>query len=388
MRARFAVSIGGRIGSALLQAGIFALLARALGLDGFGVFSLALAMSGFSLSLLDLGMGNRVLRGLRDNREKGALATYSILRAVLAAVLPVTAAIVAGSLEEPVWIAACAAAYAIGESTGDVAVGIRQGRKSSVTAMTILLVRRAATIAPLVLSNSEQAAATAMLIAAVVGITSYAAVAAANLARPVSLNRLMRENLSLIASGGATNLSQLDTAIVASSLGTAGAGYYGAGMRLFNPINLGINTLLQVLIPELASAPSQSQRKQHFLRARKLVLLASIVTVGASAFAPALVTFLYGPEFSGAAPIAIAVFVSAAISGLAQLHMSWFYAIGVPRIVPIGMWASVALGLSLIWLLSQNAGISGAAIGFVAMHLLLAVSIIAPCEVAIRKIDG
>lgn len=388
MRARFAVSIGGRVGSALLQAGIFALLARALGLDGFGVFSLALAMSGFSLSLLDLGMGNRVLRGLKDDREKGALATYSILRAVLAAVLPVTAAIVAGNLQEPVWIAACAAAYAVGESTGDVAVGIRQGRKSSITAMTILLVRRVATIAPLVLSGSEQAAGTAMLTAAVVGIASYAAVAAANLARPVSLNRLMRENLSLIASGGATNLSQLDTAIVASTLGTSGAGYYGAGMRLFNPINLGINTLLQVLIPELASAPSPSQRKQHFLRARKLVLLASIATVGASAFAPTLVTLLYGPEFSGAAPIAIAVFVSAAISGLAQLHMSWFYAIGVPRIVPIGMWVSVSLGLSSIWLLSQYAGITGAAIGFVAMHVLLAISIITPCEVAIRRING
>lgn len=383
---RLVISMGGRVVSAATQVAIFALLARSLGVENFGLFSLVFGVAIFTLSVFDLGMGTRVLRGLRKSDERSALTTYSIVRAVLIILIPVIAVCVSTTTSaEPILLVA-ASLYAVGDATGDVAVNIRQGLRASGSAMAILLVRRIATLTPLLLFQDFHGAYLSMAAAFVVGVTAYAVCAWPLMGRAMSLKTLVMQNLTIVASGGAANVSQLDVSLVGVAAGPTAAGLYGAGIRLFNPINLAVTTMLQVLVPELAHLSDDMERKRQFVRARRVVIALAVVVAALSCVAPQLVIFLYGVEFEDAAPVAVAVFIAASLSAVGQLHLSWFYAVGVPRVVPVGMWVAALAGLSTISILTVNFSIAGAAIGLVVMQALTAAAIVIPCEVGIRRL--
>jgi O-antigen/teichoic acid export membrane protein len=374
---RFAVSLGGRIVAALLQLAVFALIARHLGAQDLGVYSVAASIGLSALWIADLGMGTRVLRGDSDDDSRRALATFLIVRVLITGVFPLGGAlIVSGSSTETGLLVAASVLYVTGESSGDVAVGLLQGRRRSALAMTILLSRRVVALAPVALFAGADAVVIASAAAGMFGTLCLLVVSAPQLGRPMSLVTLVRQNLGIMASSGASTVAQLDVVAVTSVLGTQGAGLYSSALRLLNPLNLLVTTMMQVVIPELASA-TPTDRRRVFRRIRRLVLIFCLALVACSPASPLVIQFMYGDGFGGAAPVAICVTVAAAISAFAQVHLASFYATSVPRAVPISMFGAILIGIGAIWSLSVLFGLSGAGVGLVVMHILTMVAIVA-----------
>lgn len=367
---RFSISIVGRVSATLIQTIVYAMFARSLGVSTFGAFALALSVSFGLLAFLDLGMGTRVLRGIRTTDDRRALGAFVILRYATVLVVPLVAGVVASILQADPLIAVIASIYAVGEASGDLAVGAFQGRRKSVTAMTALLTRRLCPLIILIVLPSLSGALFAASSAGILGLVWFAIATSSNLARPANVFDLIKQNAGIIFSSGASNLASLDVVVVGFASGSAGAGLYASAVRLFNPLNLAVSTLLQVFVPELATSSGRTERLRVFKRVRLLVIVVAALLMASSFLAPTVLVFLFGPEYSAAAPVAVAVFLCAGLSAIAQVHLSWFYASSVPAAVPISMWVSVLAGLAVILVLSSMWGILGSAIGLVSMHLL------------------
>ncbi|WP_295820584.1 oligosaccharide flippase family protein [uncultured Microbacterium sp.] len=380
---RFSISMVGRVIAALLQVAIYALFARILGVQGFGVFATTTSLTLGLMTFAEMGMGARLLRGDRTHKEDASLTTFGIVRAiVLVAIVPIS--IVGAALfNQDSLLVTAAAVYVAGEATGDLAVAMLQGAKQSVSAMIVLCVRRVLVLLALVTLPASTSVYTACFAGGTAGVLILGFFVLKRRARPRNVIVVIRENLGIIVSGGASSASQFDTVIVGHAAGTIAAGLYGSATRLFNPINLAVSTMLQTFVPEISSADSAA-RIRVFKRVRLVVLSLALAVAISSMLAPALVNFLYGEEFAEAAPVAIAVFLCASLSAVAQVYMAWYYATSMPRCVPILMWASVLLGLAGIWLLSGYFGILGAAVGLFALHLLSTAAVIIPWRSSLK----
>lgn len=388
MLRRFSVSVGGRVISAALQMVVFAIFARVLGVEVFGYFAAVISITLVAMSFLELGMGARVLRSASDPAARASLATFAIVRFFLILFLPFVAVLYASMQLIPVWVAVVASLYAAGEASGDLAVGILQGEKRSVLAMALLVLRRLGALLPMLLSATAEGVAVGAALAGALGALAFAVLALLRWARPRSIFSLVRENVGIMLSGGAANMSQLDVAIVNGTLGSAGAGLYASATRLFNPISLLIGTLIQVLIPELASAGSVTNRLRVFRRARRIVALFAVGLALCSVLAPQVVVWIYGEAFSGAAPVAAAVFIGAGISALSQIHLAWYYADRVPPMLPAAMWVAVGTGLGAIAILSIFVGLIGSAFGILLMQTLILGAVIVPWRSSMRRLIG
>lgn len=381
---RFSYSLMGRILAALLQVAILAALARHLGVEEFGVFVATSSVTLVLIALADFGMGPRLLRGVRSRVEDASLTTLALSRIVtVALIMAVTAALTPSEGSFPVHVVAFTL-YVAGEATGDLSTAILQGARKSLAAVSLLCVRRVIVLGVLVTFPAPIAVVAGCLIGAAVGFAVFGVFAIARRARPRGIVGLIRENAGLILSGGASSVSQLDAALVATGAATAVAGLYGSATRLFNPLNLAISTLLQVFVPEIVAATG-SARVRVFRKVRGVVLVSGGLICASAWAGPWVVRTLYGEEFSDAAPIAVAVFICAGISAVGQVHMAWYYAVGVPRSVSIGLWLSVICGLALILALSSGFGLYGAASGLVIMHILTALAIILPWRSSIKE---
>ncbi|KXZ60585.1 Polysaccharide biosynthesis protein [Microbacterium laevaniformans] len=385
---RLVISMGGRVLAAVVQVAVFALLARSLGVDLFGSFTLITSYTLLALAVLDFGMATRVLRGIHTRADRSELTTFAVARAFTLLILMGTMALAAGYWRIDAILAVVTVLYVVGESTGDVAVAIQQGRKRSGLAMTILLSRRVSAFLPVAIAPGQLGAEISAAVAGLCGIAWFFFTTVKIFSKPAALHVLIRKNLGIIASGGATSFAQLDAPIIGFNLGAAGAGLYGAALRLLNPLNLAVTTMLQVVIPELASANQDEDRIRVFRRVRNTVLVFATALAGLSWAAPNLIVFLYGEEFAGAAPVAVAVFICAALAAVSQVHMTWFYSTRVPLSVPIAMWTAVSIGLGAIFLLSWAFGLTGAAAGLVLMHALTTAVIVVICNSEIRRITG
>lgn len=364
---RFSISVGGRIVAAILQIFVVALTARSLGVEDFGIFASVSSIALVTLAVFDLGAGIRVLRISTDPDGGGTLATLAILRLILFFAIPVAAIAILGGWSANALLTIAACVYVVGESLGDLLIGLLQGMKRSGVAMTTLVLRRALPLVIMLVWPSPIGALAAVALAGVLGLATFVAFSAPLWRRPRSPLRILRENWSLVASGGAANLAQLDVPLVTLVAGAEVGGLYAAAVRLFNPINLLISTLMQIVVPELSSISEPSRRMSVFIKARRAVIFFALTLAAASPLAPVALSVFYGSEFSGGGPAAVAVFLSAAVSAVAQLYLSWFYAIGVPTRVPIGMLIATTAGLAVITGLT-NLGITGSAIGLFIMH--------------------
>lgn len=380
---RFSVSIVGRILAALLQVAVFALFARSLGVEAFGVFAATSSLTLGLMTFAELGMGARLLRGEKSSIEYSNLTTFGLTRAAVIILIIPAAIVTASALTLDPLLITAAALYAAGEATGDLAVAILQGSKRSALAMAILCGRRLLVLSALVFLPSPQSVLVACFIGAGAGIVTLGVFVILRRARPRSIVALVRENLGIIVSGGASSAAQFDTILVSQAAGTFTAGLYGSATRLFNPINLAVSTLLQVFVPEIASAPKED-RLRVFRRVRLVVALIGLAIASSAVLAPLFVDVLYGSEFAGAAPVAISVFVCAGMSAVAQAYMAWYYATSLPRSVPLLMWCAVIIGLACIWVLSAHYGVVGSAVGLFVMHLLSTAAVIGPWRSSVK----
>lgn len=335
---RFVVTIGGRVFGALFQALLLAMLTRSLGVDDFGVYAIASSACLFSLALLELGTGATVLRLAAEPDRKRVLSLILIWRASSTVVFVAAAILVGLALGDGHWpLVIATVVYVAGETVGDLVVGVLQGEMRPGLSMTVLLIRRALPlVAFAVLGLTTEAAIAAMWIGGSTGAAAIATLGAFRLARPIGLLAYIRRSLAIIVTTTTRSVSQLDSLVVGATGGIMLAGLYGAAARLFYPVNIAVTSLVQVLIPEMSALSDERARMKVFLRSRQAVTAFGILISASAALSPWIVDVLFGADFAAAAPIVGGVLVSAGLSAIAQLYMSWFYATKVPRAVAIG----------------------------------------------------
>ncbi|MCO7203588.1 oligosaccharide flippase family protein [Microbacterium sp. CnD16-F] len=371
-----------------MQIFVVALIARALGVSDFGVFVATSSVVLVLMTFSELGMGARLLTGLSTVPSRRNLTTFTIVRVLLLVAVSVGSVFVAASLHLDAGLIVAASIYAAGDATGDLATAILQGAKRSGYAMLLLCGRRLLVLGLLWCIPGEEGAVIAITVGGAAGALVFGVLACRNLARPRRLRELIAENLRIILSGGASSAAQLDVAMVSAGAGSVAAGLYGSASRLFNPINLVVSTMVQVFVPEVAGQAGQPSRLRAFRRVRIVVLLFAVAVAAASVMGPWIVVVLYGPQYQGAAPIAVAVFLAAAFSAIGQAYMAWYYATEIPKLVPVLMWAASIIGIAAILLLASLFGVVGAAGGLVLMHLLALGAIVIPWKRSLEADDG
>ena len=367
---RYLVTIGGRLLSAVLQAGMVAFLARSLGVESYGSFAIVASGCVFLLSIADLGMTAKALKMGSEHDRDRMVSTISIWRAIVAILLVISLAVLGTLLSPsdlPLWL--LTAYYVSGEAAGDMAVAVYQGKLRPVTAIAILVARRIAALVPFVAGLGLLQAQFALMTAGTAGIVALLVVALGTGSRPTSLLGFVRGNVRLILATSGRNLANLDAFVVGATSGVQFAALYGAAARLGNPVNIAIATLVQVAIPELAALRTPAERMREFRRLRLPVYSFAAAVALSSLLSPWIIVLLFGADFAGAGPILAGVLVGAAVSAVTQLYMSWFLAGEVPAAVanssiPIGL-----AGLTLLGIMSALVGVWGAAMAIVVWRM-------------------
>jgi hypothetical protein len=137
-----------------------------------------------------------------------------------------------------------------------------------------------------------------------------------------------------------------------------------------NPLNMAISTFVGVAISELASMSSDAQRLNSFRKIQKLTAIFSGLLMAFSWLAPLVTEILFGSEFLDSGGIATAVFISAGFAAITQVNLSWFYALGVPKVLAGSLCVSVLVGLASIFLFSRLWGTLGSGLGLIFLNAI------------------
>jgi O-antigen/teichoic acid export membrane protein len=370
---RMTISLSGRVLGALLQLVALSQIARHLTLPQFGLFSVSLAVAFGCMAIIELGMGNRILRGPQSPEYRESFTAFFRVRVIAFVLVLIALAMMAVSQFFDFDLVMTALAYAYGDTAGDLAAGIFQGQKNSKKAAISLISRRVAVLAPLFFLQGQLAVDGAGFVIFVLGCAWFTQAALPLLTKAMPLTQLLRENATMIFGSGAGNLSQLDTPLVSAASGTINAGLYGSGTRLLNPLNILVSTFISVLIPELSSS-GPSTRQRTFQRARLLIVTFAGLLMIVSPIMPHLLVFIYGEKFASAAPVAIAVTISSGFAAISQVHLAWFFSEKFPAKLTVTTIASVVCGLVLTFVLSYPFGLIGSCAGLIAGNVLVSIA--------------
>ncbi|MBI4635615.1 MAG: flippase [Candidatus Rokubacteria bacterium] len=189
---------------------------------------------------------------------------------------------------------------------------------------------------------------------------------------------LLAESLPLGVSAIVRRISwQADILILATFGMTAAVGYFSAGHRLIQSLNLVPLTVAQVTFPAFSrlARGTPEDLRTALERAVKLILLlsfASAVTLAAAA--DRVVDVLYGSAFAPAAiPLAV-MGVSLLFLFPSSLFMFIFTAMGIQRIFTLAALASLAVKVAVDVALIPFLGHIGASLGMLAGEAVLCVT--------------
>lgn len=383
---------GGLVVKLLAQLGSFALIAPALGADGFGLYVGLLALSNIIGPFVDMGTYGLVVRDISSGRDvRETVADNVALTLVLAAPGLIVFAVASALLlpDVPIWI------------TLVTALGTLIGNKFyNVTRATLVAHEMSSRNALLeVLLAVLQLVAAGLLVALQGDIRLWVALLMVqNLLigfggltwlarlfgrmpwrwRPSALRSRMRDGVHFAVAGSAASMGgQLDTALLPRLAGLEAAGIYGAAQRLILVAAVPISALSAAIYPRYFSLGEQG----GYRAARRLALKISVpillygLCAGAALWllAPWLATIV-GASFDG---VDDAVRILAALVVIQALQLPFGDALtgsGLQEIRTRAQVAGLCLGVVLNLLLIPQLGWLGAAYAALSsqtMYLLL-----------------
>lgn len=360
--------------AASFAAGI--VLARGLGADGVGTYTLAVASAHLSANVLSAGLFHavRFLAGRQPDRSGTLLLVATLPVALLA--LPLAAAMLspaadwlfAGLRGAPLWISACAAlVIALRTNAAGLLLGAQRfAAHSGVTALPALgTLASTAVITALGLDIEAVLAAWLGWQLLALGL---ALGLAARVARPSLRDLWSLGREALVMGARATVMLVLGFLasrglfwLVERHLGPAGTGLYAVALVLSEVLQHGANALGTVLTTQAAQ---RERSPEHVFAVLRLhLLLAPVAALSLAAVAPWLVQFLYGPAFSAVAePLRVLAFGAVAMgvwtmcSGYLVGRHGYPLALITMGVVPV----TVVLVLGSSWL--PRFGLFGAAL--------------------------
>lgn len=311
MKAQFIVLLGARILSGGLQAISFILLARWAGVQDFGLIAIVTGVGAVLFAVADWGLSSYLPRarakGLNGEVVTGLLMNFSgnIAAGVL---FGVVLAVMAGVNGSAPWLCLIPLALAMDQFT-EAGLTVPVADKAKLVIVVSVLIRRSLALGvflSLYVSGTDAVPAycTGLLAAATAGLVHISVFLRRRL-KPVSDRASVRALYKALAPYLVANLSSqartFDTAIVGAVVSVASAGLYSAAFRLVNPLMLISGSIVAVVLPHAArlSLPSA---KQLGRKLTALTLLSSLPLVAAIPFAGSIVVFLFGDDFSSAAP--------------------------------------------------------------------------------------
>jgi len=391
-----AFALVARLGSAVFTAALTLFLARYLGADEFGVFSLALGIGAVLLLPADFGISNSTARFLAERRHSRAavadvLRTATRLKLVLSGTVSVALFALAGPIQS---------AY---DASG-LAWAIR-GMAISILAQSLVLLymsvadalTRVSLTLRLVLSESaiEFGASIALVLfgfgaggaafGRAIGYIAGAAIGAILLARtlgrharqPPEGERVGARRLAtyggalLIVEGAFTLFQQIDVLLIGALLSAKSVGLFQAPMRLTAFLHYPGISLASGVAPRLARREGHEREVEPFLRAiRYLVLLQAFITVVAVVWAEPIINLLLGSRFAKSADVLRALGPFIFLTGFgALLPLAVNYLGEARRRMPIAI-GTVLINIVIDLILIPKIGVVAGAIGTDAAYLL------------------
>ncbi len=407
--------------AAQIVAGLVAVpwLVDALGLVGFGLFSLALAAVGY-LGLFDLGFGRALTRLVADRRGRASEAeipglVHSALVTLGVVGLAATAALVLVGPAAPArwlglsgtdavslraafpWLAACLP-FAIGVPA---LTGVLEGHmRFDVSAATRAFGGVTVAVGPVLATRVDPSLASAMAGLCLARAATYVLLALLVLRVVPSLRCRVRVEghavRALIRDGGwltVTNLvgplmASLDRFAVGRWVSVAAVSYYAAPYEALTRLWAVPDALLGVMFPALAHAAGDPQRQRDLVdRSLRVLLVGLVPLIGvALVFTPELLGVWVGEDMARhASPVARWLAVGVFVNALVRVPFVFLQACGRPDLPARAHVAELGPYLWGLWVACSWGGAIGAA---AAWTLRIAVDAVVLSVFAVRLLPA
>ncbi len=380
-----AIKLGAEVLGRALSLVTALLLARGLGVSGFGVFAAVSGIAALTAELANLGLQALAPQAL-------VAGTVSLAR-LLDTKARLTAVVIAVTLATvgPFPLFACLLLYYMLAGWSEfLGVALRARGRRMDEAATILCQR--ATALASVLATSGLSPTPIRAAAALAGATAAPLILAAILLRRTSappaespdFGSVLRLSFPLGVNGGLALLSlRLEVLALKLFRGDAEAGVFAVALRVVESLILVPSAVSAGAMPALTREALRGERGD--VRARTALiaaLLGAPSALGLAVVAPRVVTLFFGEAFAAAAtPLRVLALALAAVF-LNAVSMHALIATGrtswLPRLTAVRVAAAAVLGLALI----PSRGALGAAVGFLAAELLMLVLAARACAAA------
>jgi O-antigen/teichoic acid export membrane protein len=356
------------------------LVARSLGATGRGEFAVATALGAVGLQIANLGihtssswsvsknpglLGQLIANGLLASVVAGGglVVVFGAVFAALPAIAPLGGAILLLALASiPVGLANLV--------TLNLALGIGRVRLFNVMELGQRVFSTVAIVGLIV----------GGLISSTLAFASVVAASAASLlVGLVALNRngttVRRASLSLLRANAAYGLRayvaalltflvlRLDVLILERLQGDRQVGEYAVAVSIAEFALLGPVTVATLLFPRLAAMTNSQAR---WMTASHWALLTGVATIAVMLVGllegANLIAWLYGLEFTGAAPALLWLLPGIVFLSVHTILMHYYYAIGTPAITIVAPFCGFVLNVALNLLLIPGFGIVGSAL--------------------------
>lgn len=380
---------GGKVVSTLLGLVTFALLARYLGQEGFGLYTTIFAYLGFFSVLADFGLYVIVVRelGRKERPESFVLGNLLALRLVLAFAILSAGVLASAFFPYP---AAVKGGILIGSfsflfvAAVQLLVGLFQAHLKTVWVVLAEIAGRVAVIGLLLWFIAANGSLAMIILAVVIGSAVNLLVVLAATRRIVrfrlQIDRaywryLLRETLPIAASVILNLLYfRLDTIFLSLFRGAAEVGLYGAAYKILEILVTFPNMFIGLVLPALSYwAIREPERfRRLFQRSFDLIVAGGLpVLVGGAFLARPLLVFLSGEEFAAASPIFQLLLLAVFALFLGSLSGHTVVAIGKQRVMVWGYLVVAVIGVGAYLLLIPRYSFYGAAFGTILTETLI-----------------
>jgi O-antigen/teichoic acid export membrane protein len=378
---------GGVLASAALQYVLYFGVARCLGAEAYGTFSLALTVAVLAGPLCDLGTSVSLVRTTAQRPESMArtFGAALLLRALLTLPVGVLAFAVSAWIGHPQEVLALLPALYLATCCDGVAAQCASAfqaweRMGTAAAITVLrnLLRGVALLCGLLLDAGPGTLGLLFLAASVLATMPalWLVLRRTHLEfHRADLWPVLRDALPFGSAIVATILhAQIDVAMLGAFCGPEDVGQYHAGMRFL---------VLAQLVPQvvaMASAPLsyrvavdglQPSAHVYRIKATALALLGLAGTLLLATHGELLVQLCLGSRYAGSAPLLVAAAPALFVKFLASALGDTLGAIGRQRVLSIGCWSALLVNVGAnLWLLPEL-GTTGAVLAMLISQTFL-----------------
>lgn len=375
-----ALVLGNRIVGLLAWGLLLWLSARAMGPARYGPLAAWMSAIVVAQVLLDFGMSSYSVRELAKDPTWGGYRVLSRWRLNAAVVLVVLAVTVWTQGGHRFDIAVSSIGYFIGYLAGhcvaDLAVspalaagrqGVVAGWQAAERVAALLIYAMTATAL-----GAARAVPLAMFAAAVVYAVGSVGLGPHPWRSPPATPRpreLLRRSSTFALISFASQVQNLDVAVVAVAAGAVQAGFYSIPARLTNPMILIVSSYCTVLLPRLARHPGRAALDRARTAILVFALPAAVVCALVVAFLPWVIGGLLGTRYSSSVGPSRLILVAMMFLTVNLPLATLLQAFGREASVAGAIGATTLVGLPLTYVGARVGGATGAAGGWLAVQV-------------------